>query len=151
MPVHIITVLRELSDRSPGQTTPAANYFCKDIDNLPPGKWEPNTDIYESETEVIIRVELAGVAKEEISVKVKNAKLYISGVRRGYQNSPNVYYHQLEVHCGEFSKTISLPESIAHNEIAASFQNGILEINISKKDQSIEIPVRTNSNLNFEG
>jgi len=151
MPVHIIRVLRELSDRSPRQTSSATNYFCKDIDNLPPGQWEPNADIYESENRVFIRVELAGVTKEDISVKVKNDKLYISGIRRGYQTSSNVFYHQLEVHCGEFSKTISLPESIAHNEITASFQNGILEINISKKDQSIEIPVRTDSNLNFEG
>lgn len=143
MPVHIITVLRERSDGSPRESSQAENYFCKDIDNLSPGKWEPNTDIYESEAEVIIRAELAGVTKEDISVKVKNAKLHIAGVRRGYQGASDVYYHQLEVHCGEFGKIISLPESIAHNEIAASFQNGILEIHISKKDQSIEIPVST--------
>jgi len=151
MPVHIIRVLRELSDRSARQTTPAANYFCKELDNLPPGKWEPNTDICESETHVIIRVELAGVTKEDISVKIKNAKLYISGVRPGYPGSTNVTYHQIEVNCGEFSKIISLPESIAHNEITASLQNGLLEITISKKDQSIEIPVHTDSNLNYEG
>jgi HSP20 family protein len=151
MQVHIIRVLREESDRSSRQNSTTKNYFCKDMNALHPGHWEPNTDIYESEEEVIVRVDLAGVAKEDLSVKVKDSKLQISGIRHGYKAESKVHYHQIELHCGEFCKTLPLPDSIAHNEISASFQNGILHIAISKIDQSIEIPISINSNLNSEG
>ncbi len=147
MPVHIIRVLRELSDMGSRQSLPLTNYFYTDIDHLQAGSWEPNTDIYESEDEVIIRVELAGVSREDISVKVKDNKLHISGIRRGYQSDEHVLYHQVEVHCGEFNKAIALPESIAHNEIVASFHNGMLEIKISKQDQSIEIPIAVHEKI----
>ena len=151
MPVHIIHVLREVSDRGSRQSSQTKSYFCKDLNSLNPGHWEPNSDIYESDDQVIVRVELAGVAKEDLSVKVKDSSLNISGIRHGFQTLTEVHYHQVELHCGEFCKTIPLPDSMAHNKIIASFQNGILEITISKRDESIEIPISINSNLKSEG
>ncbi len=148
MAVHIIRVLREFSDRSARQSAQTERFFCKDINNMQAGQWEPNTDIYESEHEVIVRVELAGVDKENVSVRIKDSRLHIRGVRQGYQSPDRIFYHQVELHCGEFSKTIALPDSIAHNDIAASFQNGILEIRISKQDQAIEIPIGDDVNMN---
>ncbi len=147
MPVHIIRVLRELSDMGSHASQPMTNYFYTDIDHLQAGSWEPNTDICEYEDEVVIRVELAGVSREDISVKVKDNKLYITGIRHSYKAGAQVVYHQVEVHCGEFNKAIALPESIAHNEITASFQNGMLEIKISKQDQSVEIPIAVHAKL----
>ncbi len=140
MPVHFIRVIRELSDNRSRQES-ENSFFYTDVDRMCTGRWEPNTDITESEDEVFILVELAGVKREDITVKVKNGKLLIKGLRRYILPDKNVYFHQLEINCGEFLKTIPIPQSIEHNEISAQFYEGLLEIRISKTDKPVEIPV----------
>lgn len=141
MPVHIIRVIRELTDMGFNPLARSESYFYKDVDRFCPGKWEPNTDILETDNEVIIRVELAGVIKEDISVKIKNGELAISGIRHPLKPENQTYFHQLEIDDGEFEKVIAIPHSIEHNEVTAYFQDGLLEIRISKEDQAVEIPI----------
>lgn len=140
MPVHFIRVIRELSDNRSRQDT-KNSFFYTDVDRMCTGRWEPNTDITESEDEVLILVELAGVKRDDIMVKIKNGKLLVEGIRRHVLPAKNVYFHQLEINCGEFLKSIPLPQSIEHNEISAQFQEGLLEIRISKTDKPVEIPI----------
>ncbi len=141
MPMHIIRIVRELSDSGPSSQGTNAHIFCEDTSQTSLATWEPNTDICESEDQVVIRIELAGVAREDISIKLKNGKLVISGVRRENRPEEQIYFHRLEIHYGQFLKVISIPESIEHNDIEAHFQEGILEVIISKKSQVIEIPI----------
>ncbi len=145
MAVHIIRVFRELSDVGSRPENERGSFFYKDIGQLCTGTWEPNTDIFETEDNVFIRVELAGVTQEDISIKVKNGKLLITGVRESVQTEDQIYFHQMEIHCGEFNKVISLPPSLEHNEIDAQLQDGLLEIRISKKGQPVEIPITVDS------
>jgi HSP20 family protein len=123
----------------------ARSYFYNDIDGICEGNWEPNTDIFETEQEVIIRLELASVSRDDISIIVKNGKLHITGMRQRWPIDDTVYFHQMEIHCGEFGKVITLPESLEHNEIVAALQDGILDIRISKQSNAVEIPVAVES------
>ena len=141
MAMHFIRVVRELTDTGTSNSYMERRILCATVDasNIP--SWEPNTDIIESDEHVIIRMELAGVKREDISVKLKNGKLYIIGVRWEDKPQQGAIYHQLEIHYGQFVKVISLPESLEHNDISASFQEGILEIRISKESNVLEIPI----------
>lgn len=142
MDAHVIKVLREMTDMAVRKN--ARSYFYNSTDDMCAGHWEPNTDIFETEAHVIIRVELANVDREDVSVLVKNGTLRISGIRRSVEDTEPIYFHQMEIHCGEFSKVISLPEAIEHNEIKASMKNGILSIFISKQGDVVEIPIMIN-------
>ena len=146
MSMHVIRIVRELSDSGPSSPGTNAQIFCEDTSQINLATWEPNTDICESEDQVFIRIELAGVARDDISAKLKNGKLLISGVRRENRPQKQIYFHQLEIHYGQFLKIISIPESIEHNDIEAHFQEGILEITISKKSHVIEIPIAVEIN-----
>lgn len=126
---------------APRKVAASEPYFYNDIDSGCVGAWEPNTDIFETSREVIIRLELANVSRENISIIVKNGKLNISGVRESLHVDDQVYFHQMEIHCGEFSKIIALPETLEHNEITAVLSDGILDIRISKQSKPIEIPI----------
>jgi len=140
-------VLREMTDMGLRRESPNKPCFYKDIDSVYAGTWEPNTDIFETGDEVVIRLELANVSRDDISIKVKNGKLHIHGKRpQNIQTSQQVYFHQMEIHCGEFDKTIVLPDSLEHNEMTAVLEDGILEIRISKKSQPIEIPIAIKAN-----
>ncbi len=142
MDAHLIKVLREITDNAVRQKTSPS--FYNSTDDMCTGHWEPNTDIFETETHVIIRLELANVDREDVTVVVKNGKLHIAGVRRAVESIEQTYFHQMEIRCGEFSKIVTLPESIEHNDIAASMKSGILSIFISKQGDVVEIPLMIN-------
>jgi len=141
MPGQIINIIRELSDRVMKPQSDRRSTFCEEIN--PPGRirWEPNTDIMESDEAVIIRCEVAGVQKDDICIKLAQGKLIIMGVRDDRRPARRVDYHRLEINYGHFAKIINIPESIEHNEINARLQDGLLDIYISKKSRVIEIPI----------
>lgn len=143
---HIINVFRELADMAYRQDNMThKNCFGAIKQNYT--AWEPNTDIIESETEVLIRLELAGVEKDDISVKVKEGKLFITGIRKNIKPEHEVYFHQMEIHCGEFCKVIVLPENLEHNDMSARFLEGLLEIKISKNSEIVEIPIAIETSI----
>ncbi|MBN1466269.1 Hsp20/alpha crystallin family protein [candidate division KSB1 bacterium] len=149
MAAHLIRVFRELADMAPRRGTPRT-LFYNDVDDVCVGNWVPNTDIFETDAEIIIRLELANVSRKDISIKVKDGKLHITGYRQGIQETHRLYFHQMEIHCGNFCKVITLPAALEHNEIIASLQDGILDIRISKQSSPVEIPIVLETDRNSD-
>ncbi|MDZ7262086.1 MAG: Hsp20/alpha crystallin family protein [candidate division KSB1 bacterium] len=105
---------------------------------VPENGWRPNTDIFETKDELVIRIEIAGVRKEDIHLTLKDHILTLRGKRIDLGASGRVYYHQMEITYGVFERIIVLPKSIVDTEIRASYQEGFLEITIPKKNISRE-------------
>jgi|GEM_PF-423905 len=141
MPIQLIHVIREITDTVSFDNRRKAQAFCADIEHYQTAHWEPNTDIIESEDEVTIKIEMAGVKHGDVSVKVRNGKLLICGERREKLPHRPVSFHQLEISYGIFEKAIVIPEILEHNNISATLGEGILEIVISKKSDLVEIPI----------
>lgn len=142
MTIHIIRVIRELTDTGSSSSIQKKQVLCPDVHSNHAACWKPNTDIFEEEENVVVRVELAGVKREDISLLLKDGHLLITGERLENRNDPKVVYHQLEMNHGEFKRIVSIPESIEHNNIEAIFRDGILYITISKKSDVVEIPIK---------
>ncbi|MGI8923635.1 MAG: Hsp20/alpha crystallin family protein [Fimbriimonadales bacterium] len=107
--------------------------------------WRPNVDICESEDEVLITVELAGVEPETISVHflTDTNGIVIRGVRTptdvDNDERPIKRSHQLEVFYGEFERQITLPNFQTNRKaIRARFVNGMLCIIIPKRNKALE-------------
>ena len=98
--------------------------------------WSPNTDIFETESELIIRIEIAGVDKNRIDVTLKGTTLSICGYRHDQRRSKQVHFHQAEINYGPFEKVIILPDSLQNKNIDAKYREGFLEIIISKNPQN---------------
>jgi HSP20 family protein len=95
-------------------------------------KFAPPLDIYETETEIVVRVALPGVIEEDIDVELKGETLII----RGECDCPldakkGGYYHQ-EWRYGQFERTIILPTKVQDKAIKAALTNGVLEIRVEK-------------------
>jgi HSP20 family molecular chaperone IbpA len=84
-----------------------------------PHTWRPPTDIYETDTRYVVRVEIAGMKEAEFSVTVDNHTITIRGVRS--DKAERRAYHQMEIHYGEFSIEIEFPESIDINGVEAGY------------------------------
>ncbi len=147
MPIQFINIIRELTDTVSSGKAQRRTSFCTEINTANISSWEPNTDIIESENEVIIKLEVAGVQHRDVSVKVKNGRIHIWGIRKEKVPDKKISFHQLEISYGHFERVIIIPEFMQHNHITANIVEGILEINISKKSEVIEIPIKDNDDL----
>ncbi len=106
--------------------TKSTNFWVSDLG------WSPNTDIFETETDLIIRVEISGVDKEKIDITLKGTTLSICGYRHDSRRTQKVHFHQAEISYGPFEKVIILPDSLQNRKIDAKYREGFLEIVIAK-------------------
>jgi len=115
-------------------------------EGLRTGMWTPAVDIYENNDFVVVKAELPGVEKDRISVEVKEGILTLRG-ERGFDNElKKESYHRIERSYGSFQRSFSLPVSVDQEKVTARFQNGVLEVQLPKKDQvkpkQIEVDVK---------
>jgi HSP20 family protein len=92
--------------------------------------WSPPTDVYETETSFVVRVEVAGMRESDFTINAEDNFLLISGVR---SESPERHtYHQMEIRFGEFSTAVELPLGIDVSKADADYQDGFLTIILPK-------------------
>lgn len=116
--------------------------------------WRPAADICETETDILVTVELAGVEKGGLSIVHSGTRKNTLIVRGRREPQPadgpdQVRCHQLEIFYGDFERELVLPDvAIDRENIKVRFESGILEISIPKRRVAKErrtIPV-TESN-----
>lgn len=91
--------------------------------------WVPTADIFARGGDLVIRCELAGVAREDVEVSLSGGVLTVDGERRG--EPEDVSYYARERHYGRFRRSMNLPEGIKGNRISAGFENGLLEVTVT--------------------
>lgn len=107
-------------------------------DNL--GKFErnvfftPRVDVKETEKAFEVHVALPGIKKEEISIEIEKSVLSISGERKLKNENKDDKYHMVENFYGKFSRSFTLPENVDASKIAASYNDGILSVEIPKAE-----------------
>lgn len=94
--------------------------------------WQPLTDIYETDDAFVVKMELAGVRKEDVKLRLEGEKLYVSGVRREQPDENVKAYHQVEINYGRFERVILLRAAISPDATSACFEEGLLKITIPK-------------------
>lgn len=98
--------------------------------------WEPATDIIETDSEIVVVVDIAGMNGKDISVVTDGTILRISGTRRS-MNAPGVkQFHMLEIQCGFFERAIELPSRVDPAKVSAHYTKGLLQIRIRKLNPS---------------
>ena len=106
--------------------------------------WNPPTDIYEIPDTMIIKMELAGVKKEEFEIILDHDVLTIQGHRAEDNPCPKKNYYLMEIHFGYFHRSFSLPPEWDKDNIQANYKDGFLKITIPKKSSRCEeIPIDT--------
>jgi HSP20 family protein len=106
------------------------------------------SDIYENKGNLVIETELPGAKKEDVSIKVEDDTLCISGDMKRTEEVKEENYFRMGRHYGGFQRTFPLPSAIVDKKsIKARFEDGILKIaiplkeSIKEKEKPIEIAV----------
>jgi len=96
----------------------------------------PNIELYDRKSELVLRAELPGVKKEDISLTISDNRLTLKGeIKRQEEVSEDSYYMS-EIRYGSFSRTITLPVDVDSENVKATFKDGVLEVILPKKEES---------------
>jgi len=101
-------------------------------------RFRPSVDVFETEDEVVIKMELPGVSRKDFSVELEENVLHIRGRRLDPDRAKAQRYHQMEISYGPFEKVIYLPESISAEDVGARLKDGILTLSVNKKVRATE-------------
>lgn len=92
--------------------------------------WVPNTDVYVMDAGVVIKVELAGMRREDLELTIEGNRLRISGQRPDGCRAPKCKFLVMEINYGSFESIIELPAGYDLSEAKAAYQNGFLRIDV---------------------
>lgn len=100
--------------------------------------WKPLTDMYAIDNELVIKVEIPGVQKEDISITLEDRHLVIRGTREIPQHKSGITYYQMEINYGEFERVLMLPDCADTETIKAELKEneGFLYIRIKTTRQT---------------
>lgn len=103
---------------------------------------EPPADVYETAESVVALVEIAGINNQELEISVEGTTLTIRGQREDRQRHPRRLYTQMEICCGPFERTLSLPAEVDPSKATATYDDGFLEIVLPKVKRQVNRYVR---------
>ena len=99
------------------------------------GLWNPAVDLYEKDDHFVIKAELPGVDKKDISIDLNDRVLTLYG-ERSYENEvKEENYYRKERSYGKFQRAFTLPADVDSDKIKAEFQDGLLQIEVPKPEQ----------------
>ena len=102
------------------------------------GVWSPPTDVYETENNYVVRVEVAGMREEDFEITVENNFLLISGSRPDIPERRA--YQQMEIRFGKFETVVGLPGPLDIDSSRAEYVEGFLTVTLPKaKPNQIEV------------
>ena len=97
--------------------------------------WRPPVDIYETNDGVVLKVELPGINKEDVSVEIKDNVLTLKGERLANPAISEDCYYRRERLFGPFERSFTIHQNIKPDQIKATFKDGILHIEIPRPVQ----------------
>jgi len=97
-----------------------------------PTSWTPPVDIYETDKEIILEMELPGMSQDDIQVEVRDNLLILRGERHKTGQREIRNYHRQERSYGLFQRCFRLPKEIKSDQLKARYQDGVLEVIIPK-------------------
>ena len=112
--------------------------------------WVPNTDVYATDTGLVIKVELSGMRSDHLEITVEGSQLRISGTRPDGCRAPKCSFLVMEINYGPFESVLELPPGYDLSQAKASYLNGFLRIDVPMVQRSSKpttVPIAEGNSL----
>jgi HSP20 family protein len=100
------------------------------------GTWVPPVDIYEADGELVMKVELPDMKREDIELTVENNALTVRGERKLSEDIKQENFHRVERAYGSFVRTFSLPVTVDPTKVGAEYKNGVLTVKLPFREEA---------------
>ncbi|MGA3011434.1 MAG: Hsp20/alpha crystallin family protein [Terracidiphilus sp.] len=105
----------------------------------------PAVDIYEDAQKVMLKLEVPGVDQKDLDVRIEDHTLTVKGERKFESEEKEQNFHRIERRYGSFYRAFTLPSTVDTENVAASYNAGVLKLELKKKPEAqpkqIEIKV----------
>lgn len=95
--------------------------------------FEPCVDVFETREGTIVKMEIPGVKKRDITVELDGDTLIISGLRDDKSREAKVSYQQMEIDYGRFERKVKIPAPIRKDAVSARYRDGFLEVRLPRR------------------
>src|SRR5262245_17142292 len=106
--------------------------------------WSPQVEAFRRGDKFVVRADLPGMKKDDVTVEVENNTLTISGERADEHEEDREGYYRSERSYGQFYRAIPLPEGVNADQCEATFKDGVLEVSLKapqQREKSKQIPI----------
>jgi HSP20 family protein len=104
-------------------------------EDLVSGTWVPPVDVAETQDKILVRAEVPGLRQQDIQIEFENGLLTLRGERK-LEKTEGTTWHRVERTYGAFSRSFTLPRTVDAEKITASYREGILEIEVPKREEA---------------
>jgi len=104
-----------------------------------PRVWHPPTDVYETGSHVTVKIEVAGVSEDGLTVRLHGRVLTVSGHRD--DPAAKLAYQQMEISYGAFHSEVHLPCDVEEAGARADYDKGFLYVKLPKAQREHKVPV----------
>jgi HSP20 family protein len=104
-------------------------YLCSACDR----QWEPPADVYKTPRGWVAKFDLAGVRPEDVTVRLHDCALTVSGFRRDWALEDASGYYMMEISYNRFKRTIEMPCEVKDAHWQMEFKDGILLVKLTDK------------------
>jgi HSP20 family protein len=113
--------------------------------------WLPSLDVWETEDEIVVALDLPGIPEERVAIEVDDGVLTVSGEREREVKQETDRFYRFERRFGAFSRSVALPPGVDESKIQAGFAHGVLEIRIPKPEERKPKRIQIGSQGAIEG
>src|SRR5258708_7787900 len=113
-------------------------------ESSPRAHWVPNTDVYATDSGLVVKVEMAGMRSDHLEITVEGNRLRICGDRPDGCRAPKCSFLVMEINYGPFESVLELPPGYDLSQAKAAYLNGFLRIDVPmalRPSKSTRVPI----------
>ena len=103
---------------------------------LAAGNFVPAVDVYEDAQKLVLKLEVPGIRREDLDIRVEGRTLTVKGERKFETAEKEENFHRIERRYGSFARTFTLPATVNTEGISATSTDGVLSISLAKKPEA---------------
>ena len=137
MAIVKVDPFRELAAMQDRMARLFGDVYLRDEDTGFRGSWTPAVDIFETDShDLVLKVELPGLTREDIEVTVENSTLVLKGQKKFDHEVKEEQYRRVERAYGQFHRSFTLPSTVDTSKVSADFKNGILTVKLPFREEA---------------
>ncbi len=135
---------RELSTLQREMNRLFQDYGNRGEQDLTTTSFVPPVDIYEDEHSIMVKMEVPGIDQKDLDIRVENHTLTVRGERKFEKDEKEENFHRIERRYGSFMRSFALPQAVDTENINADYDNGVLKIRMSKREEAKPKQIKVN-------
>ncbi len=103
---------------------------------LSAGNFVPAVDVYEDAEKLVLKLEVPGIRREDLDIRVEGRTLTVKGERKFEREEKEENFHRIERRYGSFVRSFTLPSTVNTEKVEATSADGVLNISFAKKPEA---------------